>query len=167
MFPSDVSTSYHSHTQVTVEQATHEQMEMLGPLRHAEVETDAVKDLVDDDDDDDDVVDVVSRLIYGVSNGAGNFDDLFDSGVDDYDNVAGTFVPIGFGRSLDLADDEIVEKVFVYKISLNVLEKHVRGKMYILSNTNEADVYDIAKSKWLRFNFQNVKYCTHWIWRTF
>lgn len=38
-----------------MEQATHEQMEMLGPLRHAEVETDAVKDLVDDDGDDVDV----------------------------------------------------------------------------------------------------------------
>ena len=46
LFSSDVSTSTIPTLEVTVEQATHEQMEMLGPLKHAEVENDAVKDLV-------------------------------------------------------------------------------------------------------------------------
>lgn len=68
-------------------------------------------------------------MIYGVSNGVDILDNLFDSGIHDYDDDTSISAPIGFGRGLDLADDEIVEKVFVYKISLNVLEKHVRGKM--------------------------------------
>ena len=72
-------------------------------------------------------------IIYGVCNGVGNMDDLFDSMI--YDDVAGNSVPIGFGRGLDLADDEMVEKVFRYNIPLNVSWKTYEGKD-VLSNTN-------------------------------
>ena len=72
-------------------------------------------------------------IIYGVCNGVGNLDDLFDSMI--YGDVAGNSVPIGFGRGLDLADDEMVEKVFRYKIALNVSWKTYEGKD-VFSNTN-------------------------------